>query len=356
MGAPMPDEAVFLTGAALIAEYLQVLADFLGQSGRCEFKFGTELVSIGRATFLKREHIGANGKRKGAPFRLLLQNAAGEEELMTDCTFLVDCSGTWNQPNWCGAGGVPAVGERRLVKAGRILQHIPDPALAPERFLGKRVCVVGAGASAITSINALQRLASAANASIDLVWVVRRENEPYQRIENDSLPQRDRLYSQGNALYTKAPCEEGGLRVTYLKGCLVHAFHETGDGSVRVDLTQSTGADQRQISHEVDLVISSCGYRPDDTLWHEVQVHQCFATGGPMKLAAALMSSSGGGGDCLAQVSHGPETLCSPEPGMLVIGMKSYGRNSAFLLKIGQQQVDDAMALMTAQINELSGA
>ena len=94
---------------------------------------------------------------------------------------------------------------------------------------------------------------------------------------------------------------------------------------------------------------------------------------------------------------------------MLVIGMKSYGRNSAFLLKIGHQQVreddmtpvvvrmgmhaavpcircysaivraltrrplrvpasllvpalacgvkvDDAMALMTAQINELSGA
>jgi hypothetical protein len=30
--------------------------------------------------------------------------------------------------------------------------------------------------------------------------------------------------------------------------------------------------------------------------------------------------------------------------------MKSYGRNSAFLLKIGHQQVTDALALMTAQM------
>jgi hypothetical protein len=41
-------------------------------------------------------------------------------------------------------------------------------------------------------------------------------------------------------------------------------------------------------------------------------------------------------------VSHGPETLQTPEPGMLVLGMKSYGRSSAFLLKIGLQQVPRA--------------
>ena len=50
------------------------------------------------------------------------------------------------------------------------------------------------------------------------------------------------------------------------------------------------------------------------------------------------------------QVSHGPETLCSPEPGMLVIGMKSYGRNSAFLLKIGHQQVRDGAACVLCML------
>ena len=70
-----------------------------------------------------------------------------------------------------------------------------------------------------------------------------------------------------------------------------------------------------------------------------------------MKLAAALMAAGGGGGDCLAQVfrfssfilknlsalvwqvAPGPATLLTPEPGLLVLGMKSYGRGSAFLLR-----------------------
>ena len=67
-----------------------------------------------------------------------------------------------------------------------------------------------------------------------------------------------------------------------------------------------------------------------------------------MKFAAALMAAGGGGGDCLAQVfkfhlkslsalvwqvAPGPATLLTPEPGLLVLGMKSYGRGSAFLLR-----------------------
>ena len=71
------------------------------------------------------------------------------------------------------AGGVPAVGERALVKKGLVLQHIPDPSRAADKYLGKRVCVVVSGASAITTINALDRLACSANSTIDLVWVRR---------------------------------------------------------------------------------------------------------------------------------------------------------------------------------------
>ena len=92
-----------------------------------------------------------------------------------------------------------------------------------------------------------------------------------------------------------------------------------------------------------------------------------------MKLAAALMAAGGGGGDCLAQVNRmtvnfqadsflrqlpqaatnkiqavinnsrclqvvpGPATLLTPEPGLLVLGMKSYGRGSAFLLRLLHQ-------------------
>jgi hypothetical protein len=107
MGVRVPEDDAFPTGAQLISQYLQVLKDFLDKSGKCEMKFGYKLISIGRSTFLKKENIGANGRRKGAPFRLLLQKTGGdEEELITNCNFLVDCTGTWNQPNWCGAGNI----------------------------------------------------------------------------------------------------------------------------------------------------------------------------------------------------------------------------------------------------------
>ena len=44
-----------------------------------------------------------------------------------------------------------------------------------------------------------------------------------------------------------------------------------------------------------------------------LQVHYCYATEGPMKLAAALMAGGGGCGDCLAQVSHPGMDFSNPD-------------------------------------------
>ena len=55
-----------------------------------------------------------------------------------------------------------------------------------------------------------------------------------------------------------------------------------------------------------------------------------------MKLAASLLGASG---DCLAQPAAGIETLISPEPDFYILGSKSYGRNSSFLLRVGIEQV-----------------
>jgi hypothetical protein len=58
-----------------------------------------------------------------------------------------------------------------------------------------------------------------------------------------------------------------------------------------------------------------------------------------------MAASGGGGGDCLAQASPGPGTMLNPEPNFFVIGMKSYGRGSAFLLRIGHEQVQHVISL-----------
>jgi hypothetical protein len=36
----------------------------------------------------------------------------------------------------------------------------------------------------------------------------------------------------------------------------------------------------------------------------------------------------------------------NPEPGFFILGAKSYGRNSQFLMRIGWEQVDDVVGLL----------
>jgi hypothetical protein len=48
-----------------------------------------------------------------------------------------------------------------------------------------------------------------------------------------------------------------------------------------------------------------------------------------------------GAGDCLGQQSHGAEVLKNPEPNFYILGIKSYGRNNTFLMRVGWQQVDE---------------
>ena len=87
------------------------------------------------------------------------------------------------------------------------------------------------------------------------------------------------------------------------------------------------------------------GYRPDTSIHRELQVHLCYATEGPMKLAAALLGEDSNG-DCLARKGLPGDTLSHPEPGFFSAGHKSYGRRSDFLLQTGIEQVRDIFRLV----------
>ena len=82
------------------------------------------------------------------------------------------------------------------------------------------------------------------------------------------------------------------------------------------------------------------------------QVHHCYASDGPIKLAATLLAAKAGGGsgDCLAQAAPGAATLLNPEPFFYILGMKSYGRNSSFLMRVGYEQT----SLLLDQLKSLA--
>ena len=88
------------------------------------------------------------------------------------------------------------------------------------------------------------------------------------------------------------------------------------------------------------------GYTPCGELYRELQVHECYASLGPMALAAALLKHAGG--DCLAVPPQGAAALRNPEPNFYLLGAKSYGRNSGFLLRTGFEQVREVFTLIVS--------
>ena len=96
---------------------------------------------------------------------------------------------------------------------------------------------------------------------------------------------------------------------------------------------------RRRLRREtVDRIVANVGHTPDAAIHSELQVHLCYASCGPMNLAAALLGQ--GGGDCLEQVRPSADLLANPEPGFYILGAKSYGRNSSFLIRSGLEQID----------------
>jgi hypothetical protein len=153
----------------------------------------------------------------------------------------------------------------------------------------------------------------------------------------DPLAERARVAEAANRI-----AENGEGWLERLPGSHVDALQEAGFG-YRV----TTGGRGGGRSVEVDRVLALVGYRPDPGLARELQVQTCWATEGTYPLAAALLSRAGRGSDCL-EVGRDLDasTLRHPEPGFFTLGMKSYGRNPAFLLPVGFKQVDDLLALL----------
>lgn len=369
------DPERFSSGEEFVDYYVKPVASYLTDvSVKCKLMFNTTVVAAGRKNLSKGHLPRAPGK-----FEVLVE-ANGSEDYL-ECDYLVDCSGTIGTPNFIGKGGMPAAGERQLRAQNKINYYIPTetPPLssseeASEQFQGqnivqipwkKHVVVIGAGTSAISSIN---KCMSCTVQEHQVTWVTRTApgTPPFTRYKHDPLPQRDALFVQGNLLAAEDEESKGHqdsdggviyrgftdvLRVEELNpltSASADAFKFRVTVQRRAAEGESPGAPEVVDCHEI---VANTGYRPNMTMLSELQVHYCYASDAPMKLAAALLASAAAGvsGDCLKQVVPGKETLLSPEPRLYIIGIKSYGRGNAFLLQVGYEQVQLVAQLIAEQ-------
>ncbi len=329
--ADLPTDDACLTGRQYVDQYLRPLADLPVMKGRIHTRH--RVVSVGRTGLLKPQEIGSPA-RATHPFRLLIETPGGDETIVT-ADVVIDASGTYDCPNRLGHGGVPALGERA---AGNLVSYHIEDVLGADRgkYVGKRTVVIGAGYSAATTIVALHEL-SKADAATKVTWLTHGDRQsPIREIPDDRLPARQALARRANdiarASFPQLPCHRGfaveRLERSSPDTLVVHAQNAQGDA----------------LAIEADRVLANVGYHPDNSLYRELQVHECYATGAPMKLAAALMGENTA--DCLDRTPSATETLINPEPNFFILGAKSYGRDPTFLIQTGISHVAQVFSLL----------
>lgn len=323
-GVTVPNEDALLTGAEFRRRYLLPLARTLAD----HLQENCAVLAIGRSGRLKADLIG-DSRRTDEPFRLLLRDKKGER--FAKAGIVLDCSGTYAQPNHLGDGGISVPGERAA--ANRIFRGIPRLTKSERaRFSKRRVLVVGGGHSAATVVRDLGQLRISAPRTA-IIWLIRRQNEiPLSDVPNDPLPERARLIAEANRLVRQG-------EATLLCGAIDALFPSAA--GVEVRWTDSSGETK---TFTADEIIVATGYRPDLTITRELQVQTCWATEGTYPLAASLLG--GAGVDCLTTPVFGAETLLHPEPNFFTLGMKSYGRSPSFLIRTGYEQVASVFDLL----------
>jgi len=228
-----------------------------------------------------------------------------------------------------GGDGLPAMGE--AAAAGRISHRVPnttDPAVAA-RYGGRHVVVAGSGHSALTALIVLTDLAAQVPGT-RITWLLRRGSvgDAFGGGTDDQLPARGAL-----GLRARRAVEAGHVRV-------VNGFRTAevrpADGG-RLTLVSDGGA---EVSG-VDEVVALTGFRPDLSWLSEVRLRLDPVLQAPEALAPLIDPNIH---SCGSVPPHGVAELAHPEPGVYLVGMKSYGRAPTFLTLTGYEQVRSVAA------------
>jgi len=320
-GWQTPNLAEFPTGAELVRDYLQPLAQL--PQIQLHLKFNSKVVAITRLGLDKLKNAG----RATTPFVLTIETVGATHQIYAKA--VIDASGTYRNPNPLGVAGVPALGE--TAANNQIYYGIPD-ILGNDRarYANRSVAVVGSGHSAFNALLDLAELAEQAPET-SVTWIMRRgqvDAALYGGGDNDQLVQRGLLGGRVEQLVAS-----GRFKLV------------TGFGIERI--TQAEGkldlqAGERQLTG-FDQLIATTGFRPDLSMLSEIRLDLDAAVESPRVLAPLIDPNEH---SCGTVRPHGEEELQQPEPNFYIVGMKSYGRAPTFLMRTGYEQVRSVVAAL----------
>ena len=419
LNCPHPAPTACPSGEQYCDQYLDPLTRWLESRPDCEVLINTKVISISRGEQLKGDQVDAAARSSAAFAALLDDGeeerwldgfsavldcsgtygngnylgrggapAIGERGLRMQprpisTTAIKPPPGGW-------PSGVPPIPRDAFFDGLPDVLGLDEPSFLPRP--GSRtvtIAIVGGGYSAATTIRSVLELAASRHHLYEFTvhWLLRKPysaGAPYRSFESDPLPARAALVDLANNIASQNANEIGerifgptygvGIRgipgapnVIVHRGVAVERVGRQKDGRLRIDGTRDAppakegeeepAAATEPFSISLDTMVSHCGYRPSYDLASEMRVHVCYESDGPIRLAAALKAAKadGGGGDCLEMTSSGIDQLKSPEPNFYILGAKSYGRDSNFLLRTGFEQVSTVVEGLVAALLPADG-
>jgi thioredoxin reductase len=313
---PAADE--FLTGGDWLARYLEPLAatDLLSD----HLRLNTRVLSVGKEQVRKTDRNAdlSDGDERGDwSFRLLVQDEQGNERI-EEADAVLDCSGIRSQPAWCGHGGLPAIGERQLTS--QILHDLPDILGADRaKFVGQRTLLIGHGDSAAQAAVDLHQLAQA-DAKTQFTWITRHEYQPaggpLKLSLSSDCPQQLEVAAQANGI----ALGNHPSSIRWHWGTHVEKIAHDPAGHFTVSLSG-----QRTGDEPFDQILALVGYRPDTSLFAELQIDLDPITAG---------------------LRDHRQNLKLFEDNFYVLGEKSFGRTPGFRFTDGLDQIRRLFALL----------
>lgn len=323
-----PDEDGLPTGKELVELYFRPLA-YLPQISPY-IHVNAKVVSIGRKGFDKMKTWG----REEKPFSIKVEEKGKVNYY--EAKAVLDATGTWNQPNPIGSGGVFAEGEQELSK--HIFYGIPNVKEDHlERYKNKNVVVVGGGHSAI---NALLDLAEIQKEypETQLNWILRKDTmaRVYGGKKDDALAARGAL-----GIKIEALVNSGKLNVYTPFHILKLEKSEEG-----IQILGDLNGTLKTI-HRVDEIISNTGSRPNLDMIREVRTDLDASLESVFDLAELIDPNIH---SCGTVRPHGEKELRHPEKDFYIVGSKSYGRAPTFLMATGYEQVRSIVAYLAGDL------
>lgn len=310
------------TGKELVERYLKPLS--LLPEIASNIKLNTKVTAISKKNLDKMK----SAKREEASFVVYVEKDGEIERIPAKA--IIDASGTWLTPNPINADSIWSNREKDLQE--NIFYGIPNiKGIHQQRYVNKKVVVVGGGHSAINALLELSDL----NENTEIYWIMRKESvqDAYGGEENDALQARGELGSRIHQLV------DGG-RVKVITPFRIYELQKSKKG---ITIFGELNGEESTIEG-VDEIIANTGSRPDFTFLREIRLSIDSATESIEALAPLIDPNVH---SCGTVRPHGEEILRQPEKNFYIVGMKSYGRAPTFLMATGYEQVRSVVAYLT---------